>query len=87
MKNATEMRTLTEQVKADLAEEIREEVIHLCDNVIMDKIREKAEEGKDTCAYNFYGSTEEEKKILKHYLNFYGYKVVMLDHDWIRIEW
>ena len=87
MKNATEMKSITEQVRADLAEEIREEVIHLCEGVIMDKIQEKAEEGKDTCAYNFYGATEEEKKILKNYLAFNGYKVVFLDHNWIRIEW
>ena len=87
MKTATEMRNLVEEVERERVEQVRADIIKLCEDVVMDKIFDAAREGKVACVYKLYDFSEEEKQYFIEYLTEYGYKVSIDTTEWACIEW
>ena len=87
MKTATEMRNLVNEVERERVEQVRADIIKLCEDVVMDKIFDAAREGKVACVYKLYDFSEEEERYFIEYLTGYGYKVSIDDTEWACIEW
>lgn len=87
MKSAIEMRKLVKEIEREYSEQIRANIIKLCEDVVMNKIFDSASNGKVDCLYKLYYFSDEEKKYFIEYLTEYGYRVSIDNAEWAHIEW